>query len=166
MSAAAYRSEDTRPLYRQAIERKHGEDPGRWLDQDLLDSPAWSTVQARIRGIRDLDLLEHWECVERDLGRGRDGGPRNAVMTRLQARREVIQESDTLDTPIEELPRIERPSTESEPTWVYEDPQTGEVERTTTRTSAVSTQSSVPWESTLDQILDVRAADEDDGGAA
>lgn len=130
---------------RERIAEEYGEDPGRWLDQELLDSPAWSTVQARIAGIRDLDLLEHWRTVERALGRGRDGGGRSAVLDALDERREELERSEYGGVPIAEMPRIERPSTESNPTWVYEDPRSGEVERTTTRRSSFSREANVPW---------------------
>lgn len=99
------------------IKEEIGEDPARWLDEDLWRRGMTRTkqrgsgyhsqvvltededvshygelVKARIRGIDSLEVLARWQAVERDLGRGEDGGPRQLVIDLLQERASELEE--------------------------------------------------------------------------
>lgn len=80
-----------RPEWRRDLADHLGEDPGRFLDQDLLtgegDHPALFAL-ARIRGIDSIERVNAWIAVERRL----DRGPRDAVIERLEDRREFLEE--------------------------------------------------------------------------
>jgi len=116
------------------IEADHGEDPGRWLDCDLMSrpthavyetddrghttattrpdtdvDPAGRMVEDRIKSIETEALLRAWEAVERRLAALDDREPRDKVMEWLEARREEL--------PVEAGERIERPSTPSSAVW-------------------------------------------------
>jgi hypothetical protein len=64
-----------------------GENPARWLDRELVTSETnreW--VKSLVDGIRDPERLAAWRAVEKNLGRGRDGGPRQRVLDWLDDR--------------------------------------------------------------------------------
>lgn len=119
-----------------AIREQHGEDPARYLDRDLVErdgtrvtygtdhrgrttantrpdedtSPHGERVRQRIEGIRSVELLRAWRAVERRLGRGPDGGPRQKVLDWIDDREEELDDPN---------PRAYGPirSTESCATW-------------------------------------------------
>lgn len=116
------------------VRADHGEDPGRWLDCDLLArpsrvvfdtnerghvtselvadtdvDPAGRMVEDRIKSITDADLLAAWEAVERNLARLDDREPREVVLRWIDERRAEL--------PVEAGERIERPSTASSAVW-------------------------------------------------
>lgn len=83
------------PDWRQAIAAEIGEDPGRWLDRDLVEyGPAHTdrtmqrAVHARIHGIDSRDVIDAWQTVEVRLGRG----PRKQVMAWLNQRDQQLAE--------------------------------------------------------------------------
>jgi len=90
-----------------------GEDPARWLDQDLLErtvvrqevdptsefgemrlvedtdvSTPGQMILGRIRGIDSLLIIRHWMEVEHDL----DRGPRDTIVDALQERADELKE--------------------------------------------------------------------------
>ena len=96
-----------------------GEDPARWLDRDLVTpecrkvqvsrdrsrSPAdvrlvpdravssgEAFVRARIRGIDRIAVCRAWRAVERALGRGPDGGPRERIIALLEQRERELED--------------------------------------------------------------------------
>ncbi|ELY97095.1 hypothetical protein [Natrialba asiatica] len=70
------------------IETTHGEDPARFLQANK------ELVFARIAGIRDLELLEAWRAVERQIT---DGG-RPEVLDALDERKAELT-SENLESP-------------------------------------------------------------------
>lgn len=80
---------------RQRFERvkaEIGHDPARFLDVDFLDNPdAGRLAKSVIDGLGYIEAVEAWRAVERNLGRGPDGGPRQGVIERLDERREWIE---------------------------------------------------------------------------
>src|SRR6056297_3126313 len=99
MPSTAQGGSSGRPEWRQRLLDQHGEDPGRWLDKDLLEpqatrtkqvdrghyaevrlvtdndvSPPGETVKALISGMDSLERVRLWKAVERRLGHGSDGG--------------------------------------------------------------------------------------------
>jgi hypothetical protein len=98
----------------EVIERDHGEDPARWLDQDLLQHPGRKAlVEARIDGIDSIALVRAWIAVERRLERA----TRQGIITRLERREEQLQQlgerperlhyRDDRDVPAKQWYRIE-----------------------------------------------------------
>lgn len=68
------------------------EDPAKFLARDLVsDDDARRMFEGRVAGIDKLAVVNAWLAVERRLGRGR-GGPRDAVIDRLEQRRAFLQE--------------------------------------------------------------------------
>jgi hypothetical protein len=85
------------PEWRQDIAADIGEDPGRWLDRDLVERGPGHTdrtmqraVHARIQGIRSREVLDGWQSVEVRL----DRGPRQQVMAWLNQRDQELKERD------------------------------------------------------------------------
>ncbi|UIO98879.1 hypothetical protein Hbl1158_10070 [Halobaculum sp. CBA1158] len=70
----------TFPTLREDI----GEDPARYLDGPW-DERAMM-IRGRICGIDYIAVARAWIAVERRLGRGSDGGPRDAIIERLKDR--------------------------------------------------------------------------------
>lgn len=111
-------SSDDRPDWRRRLEERIGEDPARWLDQDLLEprmqriqrreredtydevtlvvdhdvAPPGEQVRALIQGMDRIERVEAWRAAERRLGRGEDGGPRSFVIDLLDERRAQLEE--------------------------------------------------------------------------
>ena len=85
------------------IEARIGENPARWLDQELIergpshtDVTNQSMVIARIRGIDKIGVVNAWIQVEREL----DRGPRKPVIGKLEQRRdELIANGERPDGP-------------------------------------------------------------------
>lgn len=121
-----------------SIKADHGEDPGRWLDCDLMDrptrvvtetddrghtvakvvadsdvDPAGRMVRERIASIESESLLNAWEAVERNLARQDDREPREIVLRWLDQRRAAL--------PVDHGETFEYPSTESSATWSERD---------------------------------------------
>jgi hypothetical protein len=103
-----------------------GEDPARWLDQDLLERTAvqqevdptsefgeirlvedtdvstpGQLVLSRIRGIDSKLVIRHWLEVEHDL----DRGPRDTIVDALQERAETLKEIGERPDRLPEGPR-------------------------------------------------------------
>lgn len=79
------------PEWRDRIAARIGEDPGRWLDRDLVEpgpshtDRTWQrAVHGRIKGIRDRDVISAWQAVEVRLDRAEC--PRQQVMGWLNQR--------------------------------------------------------------------------------
>jgi hypothetical protein len=94
-------SSSDRPAWRDRLAERLGEDPGRWLDRDLvggdpggdMDSREW--LRVRVDGLADQATVRAWIAAERRLGRGPDGGPREAVLELLAEReRELVEIGD------------------------------------------------------------------------
>ena len=115
------------PDWRQEMKADIGEDPGRFLDRDLLTrpgqdadvSPGAALVRARIRGIDRLERIAAWRKVEHRL----DRGPRKGVLDLLDEREEAVREEGERDLP-GLTPRQRRqaaaavaPDDPPEPTW-------------------------------------------------
>jgi len=109
---------DDRPEWRRRLQERIGEDPARWLDQDLLEitaqrvqvreredyydevvlvtdhdvSPTGEQVRALIRGMDRIERIEACRAAERRLGRGEDGGPWSLVIDMLDERRAELEE--------------------------------------------------------------------------
>lgn len=102
-----------------ALKDDIGEDPARWLDRDLITpgatridvdryadgtvddarvvvdrrvSSGIEFVDARIRGIDHIEVVRAWIAVERALGRGPDGGPREQIIARLEKREQQLEQ--------------------------------------------------------------------------
>lgn len=130
------------PEWRKRLKDDLGEDPGRFLDRDLLSRPiayhrvddehggtrmetrpdtdcstAATLVSARIRGIDRLDRLSAWRAVERKL----DRGPRPKVMALLQEREQVLQEHGERPDRLDEQDRRDLEPTESVVEWPERD---------------------------------------------
>ena len=76
-----------------------GEDPARYLDQDLTTGR--ELIEARIRGIDYLATVRAWMAVERHLGRGLGGRPRPEVIDLLQEREAVLEAEGDRDDRID-----------------------------------------------------------------
>jgi hypothetical protein len=100
------------------LRERFGEDPARYLDRDLMErdgtrvtygtdhrgrttaniradedtSPHGERVRQRIEGIRSLELLRAWRAVERRLGRGPSGEPRQKVLDWIDEREKELAE--------------------------------------------------------------------------
>lgn len=72
-----------------------GEDPARWLDRSIADRNGHANrrgiLEGLIAGMDSLARLRAWKAVERNLGRGRDGGPRSWVIEQLDAREATLE---------------------------------------------------------------------------
>lgn len=83
--------------YERADEMREriGVNPARWLDCDLIvanNEDKKETVIAFIKGMDYVETVNCWKQVEKDLGRGEDGGPREKVMELLNNRLEYLIE--------------------------------------------------------------------------
>jgi hypothetical protein len=80
------------------IEARLGYNPARYLDQPsrskIGDTSPLATAQALIRGMDDVDTVRAWLTVEVELGRGTDGGPRQAVITWLNQRQAQLEDAE------------------------------------------------------------------------
>jgi len=123
-----------------------GENPARWLDRDLITpgavrqdieraadrsiqdvrlipdqnvSSGITFVESRIRGIDTIEAVRAWKAVERALGRGPDGGPRDAVIELLDEREAELEEIGERPDRLEHGPRLPPAWTtvESSATW-------------------------------------------------
>ncbi|WP_436931655.1 hypothetical protein [Halosimplex halobium] len=83
------------------IEADIGHNPARFLDWDFLaetygDSKVKSgrkmLLKSRISGIDRIEVIRAYKAVERALGRGPAGGPREGVIRLLDQREEFLQE--------------------------------------------------------------------------
>lgn len=107
------------------IAEEIGEDPARFLDQDLLDDT--TTLEKRIQGIDFLDVIDAWLRVEAAL----DRGPRDPVVRMLHERQEALEEHGERGDRGNLRPQRPRPE---KPDWLHEgEPYT---DRPTTPTSA------------------------------
>lgn len=71
-----------------SLKENEGEDPARFLDQELYsDHDARQLAFARIRGIDKFSVISAWKAVERAL----DRGPRQRVIDELNKREETLQ---------------------------------------------------------------------------
>jgi hypothetical protein len=77
------------PDWRQAIAARIGEDPGRWLDRELVERGPSHTdrtlkraVHARIKGMREVAVVAAWREVEQRI----DRGPREQIVAWLDAK--------------------------------------------------------------------------------
>ncbi|WP_436924936.1 hypothetical protein [Halosimplex amylolyticum] len=84
------------------IEADIGHNPARYLDWDFLaesygdrdiKSGRKLLLKARIRGIDRIEVVRAYKAVERAIGRGPAGGPREAVMRLLDQREQFLQEA-------------------------------------------------------------------------
>jgi hypothetical protein len=80
------------------IEARLGYNPARYLDQPaqskIGDTSPLATTEALIRGMDDVDTVRAWLTVEVELGRGTDGGPRQAVITWLNQRQAQLEDAE------------------------------------------------------------------------
>jgi hypothetical protein len=90
------------PEWQRRLKRKLGENPARFLDQDLIergndhtDRTSQRLVFARIRGIDRLETVNAWIAVERKL----DRGPRQRVINLLERRKAYLEEHGERDLP-------------------------------------------------------------------
>lgn len=78
------------------IEEDIGHNPARFLDWTLVgqnvDDGRKLLLKARIRGIDRIPVCRAYKAVERALGRGPAGGPREAVIRLLDQREEYLEE--------------------------------------------------------------------------
>jgi hypothetical protein len=121
-------SDGSLPEWRQAIADDIGEDPGRWLDRDLVERGPGHTdrtlqraVHARIQGIDYREVIDGWQQVELQLER--EACPRQRVMAWLNQRDAWLQEHGDRD---ERLERVDRsapsePEPEAAPELVHDD---------------------------------------------
>jgi hypothetical protein len=124
-----------------------GHDPARWLDRDLDTpqmveaeyyenqrghtnarfvpdtdcDPAARMVRERIEGIRDTVTLRAWRAVERKLGRGPNGGPRERVLEWIESRLDDLDDQPERAREQQYLPVGPLPQTESTVTFVDRD---------------------------------------------
>jgi len=83
------------PEWQQDMKDDIGENPARFLDQDIpvdADSPT-SMFIARVRGIDRLEVVGAWLGAERRLAAEQDRQPRDHVINLPQQRRESLQEN-------------------------------------------------------------------------
>lgn len=66
-----------------------GEDPARYLDAPWDDRE--EMIRGRIRGIDEIGVARAWIGVERRLGRGEGGGPREHIIQRLEERVDFLE---------------------------------------------------------------------------
>jgi len=81
----------------ETIKAEIGEDPARWLDRPLLQPSQMGSdpavfIQARIDGIRSVDVCRQWIEVERELERG----PRTEVVQWLNQRMQTLKDDATV----------------------------------------------------------------------
>lgn len=83
------------------IEAELGYNSARFLDHEIENTGCTTdlTVPALIRGLDDIETIRAWIAVEVDLGRGRNGGPRQRVVKWLNRRQAQI-EDDNADGPL------------------------------------------------------------------
>lgn len=138
---------DTDTAVSQSLVEHLGHDPSRWLDRDLdapqmvqpeyyenekghtkarfvpdTDcDPAGRMVRERIEGIRDPGTLRAWSAVERQLGRGPNGGPRERVLEWIQSRLDELDEQPDRSRRERYLPEGPLPQTESTASFVDRD---------------------------------------------
>jgi len=75
------------------IEAGIGHNPARFLDWEIVsDESRKMLLKARIRGIDRIAVCRAYKAVERALGRGSAGGPREAVIRLLNQREEFLEE--------------------------------------------------------------------------
>jgi len=78
------------------LQEQIGEDPGRYLDCDLVgpdvDDGRVMLVRARIRGIDSIETVRAWIAVERRLGHGPADGPREGIIRLLDQREERLED--------------------------------------------------------------------------
>lgn len=136
----------------QKFKRLIGEDPLRYLDQDLLTSQAArDRVRARIRGMDKIETVRVWRAAElnlddRELDELEEDEElgREKIISWLESRERYLQDMGELPddleaTPDEELPQRYQPHERDLPEreWFWTDPLTGERlpldERPTTR---------------------------------
>lgn len=112
------------PEWREAIRDEIGEDPGRWLDRDLVEYGPDKTdrtnkraVHARIKGIRSRDVIDAWQTVEVRLER--DGCPRQQIMAWLNRQDARLKQRDS--NPRRRVVVSDSPDDEDEPMRVHDD---------------------------------------------
>lgn len=88
-------SSDDRPEWRRRLEDQIGEDPGRFLDHELVERGPSHTdrtlqrlARARIRGIDRPPVARAWIAAERRL----DRGPRETVLAWLEDRLAYLED--------------------------------------------------------------------------
>lgn len=135
-------STSTVPEWRRRLRDDLGEDPGRFLDRDLLSRPAAyhrvaddhggvrmearpdtacstaaALVEARIQGIDRRDRLSAWKAVERRL----DRGPRKPVIELLEQRERELEELGERPDRLDDQERRDPEPTESVVEWPERD---------------------------------------------
>lgn len=124
-----------------------GHNPARWLDRDLDTpqmvepeyyenqmghtkarfvpdtdcDPAGRMVRERIEGIRDPNTLRAWSAVERKLGRGPDGAPRDRVLDWIDNRLDQLEAQPDRSRRERYLPEGPVPETESTASFIDRD---------------------------------------------
>ena len=90
------------PEWQRRLKQKLGENPARFLDHDLVeygnrhtDHTLQRLVQARIRGIDRLEVVNAWIAVERKL----DRGPRDRIIDLLEERKAHLEDHGERDLP-------------------------------------------------------------------
>lgn len=97
----------------EEIAEQIGENPARYLDQNLVETgPSHTTSSgrplfiARVRGIDYIGVANAWIIVERELAKFRDREPRQRVIELLERRRDhLIENGERTDLSDEELQR-------------------------------------------------------------
>ena len=90
------------PAWQLRLKDKLGENPARFLDNDLIergpshtDQTLQRLVLARIRGIDRIEVVNAWTAVERKL----DRGPRDRIIDLLEQRKNHLKEHGERDLP-------------------------------------------------------------------
>ncbi|WP_276258148.1 hypothetical protein [Haloglomus litoreum] len=115
--------DDATPAWREPIAADIGEDPGRWLDRELVERGPGHTdrtlqraVHARIKGIRSREVLDAWQAVEVRIERG----PRQQIMAWLNQRDKTLKERDEPAVRARPAPAPE-PEADAGPDLVHDD---------------------------------------------
>lgn len=87
------------PEWRRRLKQEIGEDPGRFLDAELVergpnhtDQTNQRLVRARIRGIDRAEVARAWIAVERRLASEHDREPRQRVLELLEDRLKYLED--------------------------------------------------------------------------
>lgn len=160
------------------LKEEIGEDPARYLDRDLITpeavridtkrksdgsvdevrviqdrnvSTGMALVDARIRGIDQIEVCRAWMAVERALGRGPDGGPREKIIQRLENREQQLEAIGERPDRLEHGPRLPPEWTTVESNVEFVDQPDGEQATMASTSSRHQTRSDVATDGGQDE---------------